>query len=148
MGRATRVIVDASVIVRWFLWDEPYADQAATLREKLLAGRDQTIVPDACWMEVSHALARAIRRGRLPAASVEPAIRALADVTALIDSHEVDPVASLRVALELGLGAYDSGYLVLSRTTGQSLITADRRQYEAGIAAGYDVIWLGDVTVA
>lgn len=145
MGRATRVIVDASVVVRWFMWDEPHADQAANLRGSLLAGRDQAIVPRICWMEVSHALARAVRRGRLPAASVEVAIEALAEVMALVDSHEVDPVASLRVALELGLGAYDSGYLILSRTTGQSLITADRRQFDVGARAGYDVTWLGDL---
>ena len=142
------MILDASVVVRWFLRDESYADRAAALRGTLLTGRDQAIVPRVCWMEVSHALARAVRRGRLPAAAVEAAIEALAGVIELVDSHDVDPVVCLRVALELGFGAYDSGYLVLSRTTGQSLITADRRQYEVGMAHGYDVVWLGDVTAA
>ena len=74
------------------------------------------------------------------------AIEALTEIVALIDTHEVDPAASLRVALDLGLGAYDSAYLILSRTLGESVITADRRQYEVGIAAGYDTVWLGDLT--
>jgi predicted nucleic acid-binding protein len=142
------LILDASVIVRWFLRDEPNAEQAATLRGPVLAGRDQAIVPSVCWMEVGHALARAVRRGRLPDVAVEPVMEALAELLELVRGVEVDPVLSLRVALELGLGAYDSAYLVLSRTTGQSLITADRRQYEVGMAAGYDVVWHGDVTAA
>ena len=140
-------ILDASVIVGWFLHDEPDADRAAALRGALLAGGDQAIVPRVCWTEVSHALVRAVRRGRLPAVATESVIEALAGVIALVESRDVDPVESLRVALDLDLGAYDSGYLVLSRMTRQPLITADRRLYEVGIAAGYDTVWMGDLAV-
>ena len=54
----------------------------------------------------------------------------------------------MRIAVDLGIGVYDSAYLRLSWAIGRSLITADRRQFDVGVRAGYDMLWLGDLPPA
>ena len=137
------MILDASVVVASLLPDEAWSDRALAVVEDVLSRQTGTLVPMTCWVEVAHGLVRAIRRGRL--AALEVTEESLAGLVAHVPSHEVDAVESMRLALELGLGVYDCGYLVLSRTTGHSVITADRRLFEVGARAGYDVTWLGDL---
>ena len=110
--------------------------------------RPANVVPTTCWVEVGHALV-ASRPPRPPAGRGDRDRQTIACRASWRSSRAATstPWHPLRVALDLGLGVYDSAYLVLSRVTGQSLVTADRRQYEVGIAAGYDVVWLGDLTV-
>ena len=79
---------------------------------------------------------------------LESAAEALTGLTALVPTHEVDAAVCIRIALDLGIGVYDSAYLLLSRAIGRSLITADRRQFDVGVRAGYDVLWLGDLPPA
>ena len=50
-------------------------------------------------------------------------------------------------ALKVGIGAYDAQYLSLAAQLDESVITADRRLFDRGRAHGYDVVWLGDVTL-
>ncbi len=64
------MILDASVIVAWFLPHEPLADRALAVRGRVLSGPERAVVPAICWTEVGHALVRAIRRDRLPMAAL------------------------------------------------------------------------------
>lgn len=136
------VILDASVIVGWFLPDEvdPEADR---LRQAILASPDAAIVPRVCWMEVAHALVRASRRGRLPGPAAASATAALEELMTLIPAHDVDPAASMRLALDIGSGAFDASYLVLARSTDQPLLTRDHRLAQLAVAAGVAVIGPG-----
>lgn len=139
------MILDASVIVAWFLPDEPLADRAIAVRRETLAGTGGALVPTICWTEVAHALVRATRRDRLPPAAVEPAAGALQELIALVPSELVHPVDAMRVAIELGVGAYDATYLCLARARREPLLTLDRRLADAGMEGAIDVVWLGDL---
>jgi predicted nucleic acid-binding protein len=138
------MILDASVIVAWFLPDEPLADRALAVREGVIGGGERALVPAICWTEVAHALVRAIRRDRLPPGALEPAAGALRELMALVPSEGVDPVDSMRLAVEQGIGAYDATYLCLARARREPLLTLDRRLADAGVAGAIDVVWLGD----
>jgi predicted nucleic acid-binding protein len=133
------VIVDASVIVGRFLPDET-DPSAERLRTTILATPDAAIVPRVCWMEVAHALVRATRRGRLPESAVVSATAALEELMTLIPAHDVDPAASMRLALDVGSGAFDAAYLVLARATDRPLLTRDRRLAGLAAAAGVAVV--------
>ncbi len=138
------MILDASVIVAWLVPDEPLADRALAVRDQALGGAERAVVPAICWTEVTHALVRAIRRGRLPPEALEPAAGALRELMALVPTEAVDPVDSMRLAVEQGIGAYDATYLCLARARREPLLTLDRRLAEAGMAGAIDVVWLGD----
>jgi len=129
------VIVDASVIVGWFLPDEHGAERDE-LRTAILASSDGVMVPGICWMEVAHALVRALRRGRLPPDAAGPAAATLEELMTLIPTREVDPAAALRLALDIGSGAFDAAYLVLARGNDKPLVTHDRRLAELATVAG------------
>ncbi|MEZ4596680.1 MAG: type II toxin-antitoxin system VapC family toxin [Chloroflexota bacterium] len=59
-------------------------------------------------------------------------------------SELVHPVDAMRVAIELGVGAYDATYLCLARARREPLLTLDRRLADAGMEGAIDVVWLGD----
>jgi predicted nucleic acid-binding protein len=137
------MILDASVIVAWFVTDEPFGQRALEVRTQTLAAPESVVVPAICWTEVAHALVRAIRRGRLPREALEPAGAALRELVGIIPTREVDPVESMRLAIEQGTGLYDATYLVLARSLRQPLLTLDRRLAAVGEAGAIDVVWLG-----
>ena len=68
-------------------------------------------------------------------------------VRRIIGEEEVDSHESVRVALTTGVSAYDAQYLHLGVYLDEKVLTADHRMLEQGRAHGYDVVWLGDVTL-
>ncbi len=139
------MIIDASVVAAAFLPDEAWSQQALAMIDGVLREQTESAAPSICWVEVAHSLVRASRQGRLDGRTLEVAEEGLAGLIAHVPTRDVDAVSSMRVALELGLGVYDSSYLVLSRSAGQPLVTVDLRLWEVATQAGYDVVWLGDV---
>lgn len=133
------VILDASVIVGWFLADETDPDTDG-LRQTVLATPDAAMVPRVCWMEVAHALVRASRRGRLPETATSAATAALEELMTLIPALDVDPAAAMRLALDIGSGLFDASYLVLARVTDRPLLTRDRRLAQLAAAAGVAIV--------
>jgi predicted nucleic acid-binding protein len=143
-----RVVLDASVAVRLFLADEQGHEQAHALLDAGAATDDTFLAPDILVAEVGHALLRASRQERIARNSVAAAILALVDIgiTFVPSADLVAPAAGL--AMLAGLSVYDAVYLVAAETLDAPLVTADRRQYDAGLAAGHSVAWLGDLPLA
>ncbi len=138
------MILDASVIVAWFVADEPFGQRALEVRSEVMAAPGSVAVPAICWTEVAHAIVRALRRGRLPADTLEPAGAAIRELMGLIPTRDVDPAESMRLAVEHGTGVYDASYLVLARSFRRPLLTLDRRLAAEGEAGAIDVVWLGE----
>jgi predicted nucleic acid-binding protein len=142
------LVLDASVAVKLFLADEQGHEQAHALLDAEAATGDTFLAPDILVAEVGHALLRAARQGRIARDSVAAAVLALVDLglTLVPSVNLVAPAAGL--AMSTGLSVYDALYLVAAQVRDAPLITADRRQYDGGLAAGYNVAWLGDLPLA
>jgi predicted nucleic acid-binding protein len=118
-------VVDASAAARWLVDGDPSVGG-------LLRGGGAAS-PSFLVLEVAHALVREVRGGRF---ELRDALAAVDDLLAAgIELTPVEALApsALAVAIELGLTAHDAAYVVLARTFGASLLTADRR-----LAAAYD----------
>ncbi|MDB5439521.1 MAG: PilT protein domain protein [Caulobacteraceae bacterium] len=78
---------------------------------------------------LSHELSNVcLKKCRRSAQDRELLVAGLAQLNDLdIELMTVDPVATLKLALETGLSAYDASYLWLARHLGVELITLDRR---------------------
>ena len=141
------MILDASVAAKWFLSDEEMTLEALAVRDALVTERIALAAPPAIWTEVGNGIVRAVRRRLLDAADA----LALADdaraLLRLVSVVQVDMGEIVRTALSVGIGAYDAGYLAAAVQQGSSVITADQGMLERGRAHGYDVVWLGDVTL-
>jgi predicted nucleic acid-binding protein len=143
-----RVILDASVAVKAFLADELGHEQAMALLDSDTATGDAFLAPDILLAEVAHALLRAARRGRIARDSVAASVLALVDLDLTIVPSADLVAPAVGVAIRDGVSVYDAVYLVAAETRGAPLITADGRQYEAGLAAGHNVAWLADLPLA
>lgn len=138
----TAYVIDASVVVKWFL-PEPLAEAAARLRREDL----QCDAPDLLLLEVANALWKQIVRGKLDLRTANQAVEALG--VAPIRFHGAPSLfaRAFELAAETGRSVYDCSYLALAIRTGRPLVTADRRFYDA-IQAGplaRHLLWVEDV---
>lgn len=135
------MIVDASVILSAFFPDEDQAQAQALIREHVI-GRVELVAPTLLLYKVTNAIVQARRRGRI---SDEQARNVLTSFEGLgIALRQVTWQQMLPLALRFDRSAYDAAYLALAELTGQPLITADRRMYNAVHEHLDWVQWMGD----
>jgi predicted nucleic acid-binding protein len=119
------IVVDASVIVKWFI-----PEVGAVPAKALLATTDELIAPELARIEVASALIRKGIRQELAGADVEIALRAwlraLTDGQVLLLPNADDLEAAAKLALELQHPLPDCLYLAVAERLGVALITADR----------------------
>lgn len=122
------VVVDASVAIKWVLY-EPGSDEALWHLHEWVRTGVSLAAPPLLRYEAVNILHQRVRRGSITSD------RALASLNALLDLPVVYPaesdlraVQSLTWAHEFGLPAtYDAAYLALADALGAVLWTADRR---------------------
>jgi predicted nucleic acid-binding protein len=119
------IVVDASVIVKWFI-----PEVGAAPAKALLATADELIAPELARIEVASALIRKGIRRELAGADVASALgawfRAVADGQVFLLPNADDLEAAAKVALELQHPLPDCLYLAAAERFGVALITADR----------------------
>jgi predicted nucleic acid-binding protein len=119
------IVVDASVIVKWFI-----PEVGAVAAKALLAAGDELIAPELARIEVASALIRKGLREELTGADVESTLRAWfraaseGQIFLLPNSDDIAEAAAL--ALELRHPLPDCLYLALAERLGVALVTADR----------------------
>jgi predicted nucleic acid-binding protein len=141
------VVVDASVVLRWMLVDEPDRSAALAVRDRIQAGLLDPRQPPHFPIEVASALVMAARAGRLEVSAVGALMRSLESFR--LDRVDPSDFASSAAdaALDLGLRVPDAAYLVCARRTGGTLITADRRLFEAALSSGTAAALLAEMPI-
>lgn len=138
----TRLIVDASVAIKWVVPEENSAAACSLLTE----GRDLRS-PDLLWAESGNILWKKWRRQELTSQEVGEILTDLRRYPLHILPAE--PLCDLawEVARRFDRSFYDSLYLALAVSDSCPLVTADRRLYNAlRTAPDFDLVWIGDVT--
>jgi predicted nucleic acid-binding protein len=119
------IVVDASVIVKWFI-----PEVGAVPAKALLAAGDELIAPEQARIEVASALIRKGLRDELTGADVETTLRAwfraLSEGQIFLMPNADDIEAAATLALELRHPLPDCLYLAAAERLGVALITADR----------------------
>ncbi len=137
-----RVVVDASVAVKWFV-PEIHAGAA----RRLLREGNVLLAPDLIWSEVANALWRKWRDTELAAEDVEGILNDFRRYPLRICSGELLYDVAWPVARASGRTFYDSLYLALAMSNGCPLVTADSRFYNAikETPWGQSCLWVEDV---
>ena len=119
------IVVDASVIVKWFI-----PEVGAAPAKALLATANELIAPELARIEVASALIRKGLRRDLVGPDVEDALRAwlraIANGQIFLLPNADDLEAAAKLALELQHPLTDCLYLAAAERLGVALITADR----------------------
>jgi predicted nucleic acid-binding protein len=117
-----KLVVDASVIVKWYV-DEADFQIAGQL---LLNPRYTLIAPGHAFAEVGNALATCVRRRII----ARDQVREIGvDIVKTLQSHPIDELlpAAIEIALDIGSTVYDSFYIALAAELDTTVATADER---------------------
>ena len=138
----TTLVVDASVVSKWFL-PEVHSEDALRLLEKPC----RLLVPDLLYPEVGNTLWKRVGREELSEEQAVEIIEALE--TLPLRSFPTRPLmaAAFEIACRTGRTAYDSFYLALAIRHDCLLVTADRRFLNAlgKTPMETSLLWVGDL---
>lgn len=126
------VVVDTSVVLAVLL-HEP--ERNAIL--KRTRGKRILVAPSLGW-EVGNALVALVRRRKADAGAIERAWRSFDRIP--LTFTRCDILASLRLAAETGLYAYDAYVIEAARAAGASLLTLDKKQRAVAVERGVDIL--------
>jgi len=135
------LVLDASVAIKWY-FPEVLSDAAL----RLISADTQWIVPDLFYAEEGNVLWKKVTRGE---ATVDIARDVLTSLLSLdIEVCPAKPLVSsaLEIAHQFQCTVYDSLYLATAIEKGCSLVTADRKFYDAlsHTALGEHLLWIED----
>ena len=114
------VVLDTSVVLKWFVAEQRCSGAARELREEYEAGRLSVTVPALLFLEIVNVAGR--RWGWDEAALLELA-DSFDDLLFEVAEPELQLVASW---VARGLTACDAAYVALAEERGQPLVTDDR----------------------
>ena len=126
------IVVDTNVVI-YLVTGRDFSSHA----QRLLREDPEWIAPRILWSELRNVVAGLVRRDFV---QLSDAVAMVADADSVLagTAPEVDSAQVVTTALESGLSAYDAEFVVLARSLGVSLVTADRQILECA----------GDVAVA
>lgn len=136
----TQIVVDASVAIKWFL-PEPHSLQAL----RLLEGERELLAPDLIWAEVGNVLWKRWRQGELADENARTILGDLRRVPLLIHPAEEIAEVAWSFASQFQRSYYDSLYLALASSQSCSMVTADRRLWNAVSSAMPFLVWVEDL---
>jgi predicted nucleic acid-binding protein len=143
----TAFVLDASVTAAWLLPDEA-GEHTRRLYKLIRRDEVEPQAPNLWQWECANILANGVRRGRIPPAAVEGLWGVLDAIRHRVELHELAPAqhkASLAVAMDTGLSAYDAGYMWLARSLNLPLATFDKRLIDAAPACGVKLLDLSSL---
>lgn len=120
------VVVDASVVIKWFV-PEVGSDAAS----RLLASEDRLHAPDLLFAEIANAIWKKVVRGQLTRAESQLLVRDIEKIA--VDTMPCRALANdaHAIALIASRSVYDSMYVALALRLDTRVITADERFFRA-----------------
>jgi predicted nucleic acid-binding protein len=138
----SRIVLDASVAVKWVLREE----HAASARQ-ILSTRE-LLAPHLLWAEVGNILWKRHRRSESSVAEVRRMRVEIQRLPVMTFAHWPLLPAALDLAISLGQTVYDCLYLALAETRNSVMVTADRHFHDTVRSSVWAdrIMWIGDVS--
>lgn len=141
---ADRIVIDASVALKWQFRDELETEQALQMLADFVDGRIELISPTLFAYEIVNAVHIAVVKERIPEKEGLDAINDILSVgIRLIDFTEFVE-STFKLAQFYKRSAYDCAYLSLAERKGCLMYTADRRLFNALKDKVKFIKWVGD----
>jgi predicted nucleic acid-binding protein len=119
------VVLDTSVVIKWFRQGEVFAGQALVLRDAYLDGRIVVLVPSLLAYELANVLRY---KGDLTTEQVQEAVQSLFDMGL---EWVLPSGTAMRRAVEIARAyettVYDAAFAALAESLDATFVTADER---------------------
>ena len=134
-----RVVVDASVVLKWFI-PEIHSEAAVRLLDPAFV----LLAPDLIGPEFGNILWKKVRRAEVTPGEADEILRAFGALPLDVRPSAVLLAAAFDIAVELDRSVYDSLYLALAVAEECVLVTADRKFHSAvhGSPLGDHIQWV------
>lgn len=117
------LVVDASVALKWYLADEPYAAEARSI----LQSGEALVAPELVIAQTCNAAWRGVRIGRVDPTQAAEIARSLPRLFGTLVGSSALAERAMAIAFELDHAVYDCFYLAIAEASASPLITADNR---------------------
>lgn len=140
-----RLVIDASVSLKWYLDDEEHSARALSLLAKYVSDELDIIAPTLLEYEVTNGLIIARKRGRVKEDAILAALDGFKDLGIKLKniSHLYPKV--LHYCKTYNCSAYDASYMAIAENEGVDLITSDKGLHDAVKKDLKWVKWIGDI---
>ena len=138
-------VLDASVILKWYLFDETYGQKALDLLHRFITRELNILSPSLLEYEVINGLIIAQKREGIREEKILEAIEGFFDLQ--IDLKDLSHFyqKALHYCKLYNRSLYDASYLALAETEGIPLITVDEGLFHAVKKDLKWVTWIGEV---
>jgi predicted nucleic acid-binding protein len=139
-----RIVLDASVILKWYLLDEEHGEKALEFLNRFVSDDLEIIAPALLEYEVINGLVAARKRGRLQEDLIVSAVEGFMNLGLRMVGLSGLYSRVIHFCKAYNRSAYDASYLALAESEKISFITADETLYNSVKKDLNWVKWLGD----
>lgn len=123
----TNIILDSSVVAKWFFPSEEDSNIALNIRDIFLSKEISISVPILLYYEINNLIRTAIKNLRISEDLAKEAYRGFLELDLVAYSSKELMEMALEKAVSLDISSYDASYLVLSEHLKIPFITADQK---------------------
>lgn len=123
----TNIILDSSVIAKWFFPSEEDSEIALKIRDLYLSKAISISVPILIYYEVNNLIRSAVKSLRINERLVKDAYSGFLNLELVAYSSKELMELALEKAISLDISSYDASYLALAEYLKVPLITADQK---------------------
>ncbi len=140
-----RTVIDASVVLKWYLDDEEYGQKALSLLSKYVSEELNIVAPSLLEYEVINGLLIAKKRGRIKEENILNAIDGFVNLEIKFVNLSSLYQEVLHYCKAYNCSAYDASYLAVAEGEGAVMVTSDVGLYKSVRKDLKWVKWIGDV---
>ena len=127
MERKAKLVVDASVAVKWFA-TEKYSEKALKIRDAYFRGELKLIAPDLIYYEIANAL-RFHRKLKFSKNDIVNAVNSIKLLHITCSPNRLDWLKASELSLDFNINIYDAIYIAFAVNRECRLVTSDEKLY-------------------
>ncbi|OGD87297.1 hypothetical protein A2164_04040 [Candidatus Curtissbacteria bacterium RBG_13_35_7] len=123
------IVVDSSVIAKWFFPDEQESDLALQIKEDYIKGDLLISAPLLIYYEINNLLKTSVKSMRINRKKAFAAYNGFLNLDFIVYSQKNLLEQALEMAIKLDISSYDASYIVLAEYLQSPFFTADQKLY-------------------
>lgn len=121
------IILDSSVIAKWFFPTEQQSNIAIEIKEDFVEKRVIIYVPVLIYYEISNILKTAVKSYRVKEADAKLVFKNFLSLDLIVYNTKQILELSLEKAIKADISSYDAQYIVLAEILNYPLYTSDQK---------------------